>query len=241
MNMITHILSRVLRIKLQLLGIGIAAHGLVGCSLNETVRPDDPYYAPVSSDSLKPKPVVNGSIFHAAMMTNGAGLYTDTKAMQIGDIIEVKLSESTDSKKSAKNKLEKDYEMDFGSPSLGGVTPSLGAYDLSFAIENAQSFEGKNQSNMNNSLKGSISVTVVDVLPNGNLVVRGEKWMTLNTGDEYIRLSGMIRPEDIMKDNTITSNKVADARIAYSGTGSYANTQKEGLLSKFFMSPWWIF
>ncbi|MCV5919962.1 flagellar basal body L-ring protein FlgH, partial [Escherichia coli] len=70
-----------------------------------------------------------------------------------------------------------------------------------------------------NSISGYITVEVIEVLANGNLVIRGEKWMTLNTGDEYIRLSGTIRPDDINFDNTIASNRVSNARIQYSGTG----------------------
>lgn len=80
---------------------------------------------------------------------------------------------------------------------------------------------------------------VLRVLPNGNLMIRGEKWLTLNKGDEYIRLTGIIRPQDITSSNTITSHKVANARIQYSGTGTFAEVNEQGFLSKFFNSSWW--
>jgi flagellar L-ring protein FlgH len=84
-------------------------------------------------------------------------------------------------------------------------------------------------------------VTVADVLPNGNLVVRGEKWLTLNQGDEYIQISGIVRPIDIRTDNTVLSGLVADARITYSGKGMVADSNKMGWLSRFFASAIWPF
>jgi flagellar L-ring protein precursor FlgH len=82
-------------------------------------------------------------------------------------------------------------------------------------------------------------VHVLKVLPNGNLMIRGEKWLTLNNGDEYIRLTGVIRPKDINSNNTILSTKVANARIQYAGTGSFADANEQGWLTKFFNSSWW--
>jgi len=80
---------------------------------------------------------------------------------------------------------------------------------------------------------------VTDVLPNGLLEVRGEKWLQLNKGSEFIRISGLVRTQDIAPDNTISSTRVADVRIAYSGTGSLADANEPGLLSRFFVSRWW--
>jgi flagellar L-ring protein precursor FlgH len=82
---------------------------------------------------------------------------------------------------------------------------------------------------------------VVQVLANQNLLVRGEKWLTLNNGDEYIRLTGVVRPADVSPTNEIASTKIANARIQYSGTGSFATAQEEGWLSGFFSSEYWPF
>ena len=79
----------------------------------------------------------------------------------------------------------------------------------------------------------------MEVLPNDNLVIRGEKWLTLNHGDEYIRLTGIIRLSDISPENEVLSTKIANARIQYSGTGSFASAQEKGWLTKFFTSSWW--
>jgi len=85
-------------------------------------------------------------------------------------------------------------------------------------------------------LAGNISVVVSEVLPNGNLVVRGEKWMTLNQGDEFIRITGIVRPQDIDPDNTVSSYLVANARIGYGGTGPVADANVLGWLTRFFIS-----
>ena len=91
--------------------------------------------------------------------------------------------------------------------------------------------------NQGNSLTGSITVTVADVLPNGIIAVRGEKWMTLNTGDELVRIAGLVRADDIATDNTVSSTRIADARITYSGTGSFADASQPGWFDRFFLSP----
>jgi flagellar L-ring protein precursor FlgH len=75
------------------------------------------------------------------------------------------------------------------------------------------------------------------VLPNGNLVIRGEKWLTLNTGEEFIRLEGIVRSKDVSADNMVMSNRIANARIQYSGKGALADAQEAGWLSQFFLSP----
>jgi len=103
-----------------------------------------------------------------------------------------------------------------------------------------RAFDGKASSDQSNSLSGSISVTVSEVLPNGILRIQGEKWLRLNQGDEYIRLTGLVRPQDIGTDNTIPSSKVADARIAYGGTGDFDDVNRQGWLSRFFNSEWWF-
>jgi flagellar L-ring protein precursor FlgH len=94
---------------------------------------------------------------------------------------------------------------------------------------------------MRNSLSGNITVTIHQVMPNGTMLVRGEKWLTLNQGDEYIRVSGLVRPQDIGPDNSIESTRLADARITYSGTGATHDANVMGWLARFFISPLWPF
>ncbi|HSG61723.1 MAG TPA: flagellar basal body L-ring protein FlgH, partial [Pseudomonadales bacterium] len=108
-------------------------------------------------------------------------------------------------------------------------------------VDHSRDFTGSADSDMSNSLSGNISVTVSDVLPNGVLVIRGEKWLTLNRGEEFIRIRGLVRAEDIAADNTISSTLIADARITYSGTGELADTNRQGWLTRFFNSVVWPF
>jgi flagellar L-ring protein precursor FlgH len=90
-------------------------------------------------------------------------------------------------------------------------------------------------------LTGDITVTIAQVLANGNLVVRGEKWLTLNQGEEFIQISGIVRPADISPDNSVPSLRLADARITYSGKGQVANSNRPGWLNRFFSSVVWPF
>ena len=98
---------------------------------------------------------------------------------------------------------------------------------------------GNGQANQSNSLTGSISVSVVEVLPNGNLKVRGEKRVSLNQGNEYLRVSGIIRPIDISATNTVSSSQLADATIMYTGDGAVTDASRMGWISRSFFS--WLF
>ena len=121
----------------------------------------------------------------------------------------------------------------FGAP----VTINDGRYNLGTSLSSASAFEAEASSNQSNRLSGSIAVQVARVFPNGNLLIQGEKWIRINQGDEYIRLRGVIRPEDLSPTNTIPSTLVADARISYGGTGALNQSNTPGWLTRFFMSP----
>ncbi len=206
---------------------------LTGC-VQKQVKPNNPEYAPVRPQALmQPKPV-NGSIYSAATSIN---LYGDGRAHRVGDILTITLQESTSSQKSAKTELDKTSNLSLAQPTLLGKTVDINGRPLSATLNGPTlDFDGEGKSDMSNNLTGNITVTVHDVLPSGVLLVKGEKWLTLNQGDEYIRISGMVRPQDIGSDNTVMSTKLADARIAYSGTGAVHDTNVMGWVSKFFIS-----
>lgn len=201
-------------------------------------KPGDPEYAPVISTPQAQLSQNVGSIYQP---NQGVSLYTDRRANRIGDIITITLSEKTQSSKSAKTAVKKDSTVEFNSPNILGTSPSFKNLDLSASVNQSRDFNGEGSSNQSNSLTGSIAVTIANVLPNGLYVVKGEKWLTLNNGDEFIRIRGLIRPEDINPDNSIPSTKVADARISYAGTGDLAQANKAGWLTKFFNSRYWPF
>lgn len=206
-------------------------------SLPQAPKPGDPAFAPVPSDSLVPPPNSGGSLF---IDNYGMSLYGDKKAMRVGDIITVLLEEKTQGTKSSAARSNKNSSASLTAPTVGlfGQNPidALGA-----SIEGDRSFSGSGKEDQSNSLTGNITVTVSEVLPNGVLRVRGEKWITLNTGSEFIRIQGMIRPDDINLDNTVSSQKLADARITYSGSGAVASASKQGWLASFVNSGWFPF
>ncbi|SDU17280.1 flagellar basal body L-ring protein FlgH [Halopseudomonas salegens] len=197
--------------------------------------PNDPAYAPVLPRSPMPQEMNNGAIYQAGF---GVSLYEDRKAHRIGDIITITLSESTAASKQSDNEISKGSSMQIANPTIGALDTGI---DLGVDISGDRAFNGEADANQSNSLSGSITVTVADVLPNGILRVRGEKWITLNNGDELIRISGLVRSDDIGPDNTVLSTRIADARITYSGRGAFANASQPGWLSQFFMSPMWPF
>ena len=223
----------------------LASLVLSGC-VTPPPKPDDPYYAPVLPRTPLPAAQNSGAIFQPGFETN---LYDDRKAYRVGDIITITLSERTQASKKAGSSMSKDSSANLGLTSLfgGGVSidnPStslnpLKAEDLSLDVgySGTRDTDGESDANQSNSLTGSITVTVAEVLPNGILAVRGEKWMTLNTGDELVRIAGLVRADDIATDNTVSSTRIANARITYSGTGAFADASQPGWFDRFFMNP----
>lgn len=212
---------------------------LTGCASVEQAKvlPNDPDFAPILPEMEEEPVVPTGSLFRTNYVNN---IYSDSKAHRVGDIISVILNENTQAQKNAKTELKKENDTTLNPiVGLGGANATFKGDSIQFGIDQDSNFKGDSKSNQSNSLSGNISVHVLRVLPNGNLMIRGEKWLTLNNGDEYIRLTGIIRPQDITSSNTIISSKVANARIQYSGTGSFADVQEQGWLSKFFNSSWW--
>ena len=210
---------------------------LAGCqtTVQQSPRPNDPSFAPIIPEMPVEQIANNGSIFNAV---HANSLYSDAKGRRVGDIITVILQENTSATKSASTTLERSSEIAFD-PITGPGGNTIDAVQLDLTADN--DFEGDASANQSNNLSGNISVTVVQVMPNNNLIIRGEKWLTLNQGDEYIRLTGVVRPADINPANEVLSTKIANARIQYSGTGSFNQVQKQGWLGKFFASSYWPF
>ncbi len=213
---------------------------LSGCaSYEKEAFPDDPAFAPLPPEP-KAKPVVNtGSLFAQATSN---GLYSDNKARREGDIITVMLRENTQASKKAKTEYGKDSSNSID-PMVGlaGRDVSIAGNTLQLGVNSTSDFKGDSKADQSNSLVGDISVNVLRVMANGNLVIRGEKWLTLNTGKEYIRLTGVIRAEDVDSKNMVESTKIANARIEYSGTGATHGGQGPGWLSRFFSTSAWPF
>ncbi|WP_421201437.1 flagellar basal body L-ring protein FlgH [Aeromonas enteropelogenes] len=208
-----------------------AALLLGGCSTYEFTPPEpgDEKWAPSRPNLPASAKEVDGSLYRGDYMMT---LFQDRRAYRIGDILTVMLDERTQSSKKANTSVGKDSSLDVPAPSIGGnVRADWGA---SLSVE--RDFDGGATSSQQNTLAGSITVTVAEVMPNGVLGIRGEKWIRLNQGDEYIRLGGMVRVEDIDQLNRISSQRIADARITYAGRGALADSNQMGWLGRFFSS-----
>lgn len=213
-----------------------------GCSSHQPI-PGDPRYAPVVVPPESAAPLSNGSLFSERA---SADLFSDRRANGVGDILTVLLQENTVSRKSSNVDITKESETVI--PEVAGAagtvlggSVSMGGLSLGTNLAAEREFNGAADAAQSNNLNGTVTVSVSEVLPNGILVITGEKWLTLNRGDEFVRFSGMVRPDDIRADNTVPSTKVANARITYAGTGDLANAQKMGWLNRFFNSAYWPF
>ena len=181
-----------------------------------------------------PTPRTDGAIYQAGQQME---LFADLKARRVGDVLTIRLTESTNASKSAATKTAKTTTVNNTGPTIFGKTiTAAGVPILTTTMNGADSFDGSGSSTQGNSLAGSLTVTVMEVQPNGNLVVQGEKTLKLNQGDEFVRLSGVVRRADINTDNTVTSDKVADAHISYSGRGVIDSANRVGWLARFFNS-----
>ncbi|QFU23508.1 flagellar basal body L-ring protein FlgH [Shewanella eurypsychrophilus] len=218
----------------------IAAFALTGCSSasNQKPIPDDPYYAPVYPEAPPTKIAATGSMYQDSQASS---LYSDIKALKVGDIITVILMEQTQATKSASNEIKKGTDLSLDPIYAGGGNITIGGQPIDLKYKDSMNTKRESDADQSNSLSGSISANVMQVLNNGNLVIRGEKWISINNGDEFVRITGVVRSQDIRPDNTIDSPRVANARIQYSGTGTFADVQKVGWLSSFFMGSWWPF
>lgn len=206
---------------------------LQGCTaLNrERPMPDDPAYAPVRAENMIKRDAHSGSIYQSS---RNYSLYGDTVALNVGDVLTVTLQESTQASKNAESSITKDNEISLIEPTIFNRSD----FGLASNADVERDFEGTAEADQSNSLNGSITVTVTEVLPNGVLRIRGEKWLSLTNGDEYIRLTGLVRPQDISPENIVASNRIADARIAYGGTGDFDQANQMGWLARFFNSEW---
>lgn len=223
------------------LAAACAAALLAGCASPppQVTRGDDNFYHAVPAPMPVPPEANHGAIFQAA---NAATLFEDFKARRVGDILTVVLAERTNARKSANTNTAKDSSISLTDPVLGGRPVTRGGVPLlNTEIDMSRSFDGKGDAAQSNQLEGSITVTVSQVLPNGNLLIQGEKWVKINQGQEYIRLRGIVRPVDIRPDNTVLSTQIADAQVAYGGTGFVAQSNSPGWLTRFFHSPIWPF
>lgn len=193
-----------------------------GCA---SMMPDKMTYPPAYPVDNPPPPKKNGTIYQEGY---SGGLYSDHIASHVGDVLTVRLEESTQGQKLAQTQANKTSTTQFVGPNIGvrNVWPQFNT--------NANSqFNGSGLTKEQNQLQGRVSVTVTHVLANGNLVVQGESWLTIDMGRENVSLAGIVRPEDIDADNTVSSQRIAGARIVYTDNGMDGDSSRGGFLTQF--------
>jgi flagellar L-ring protein FlgH len=187
-------------------------------------------YEPSFAAPVVPQAAANGGIFQA---TSGyAPLTSGSRAGQVGDIITINLVESMQASKSNAANTSHDGSFGLTPPTTGILSKLVKSSDVTASGTN--SFAGAGKASQSNSLSGEIAVTVAQVYPNGVMLVRGQKALTLNRGDEFIQIEGLVRAADISPDNRVLSTRVANAKITYTGKGEIARASRQGWLQRFF-------
>ena len=187
-----------------------------------TVRPPEP----------STMPAVNGSIYQASM---SRPLFEDRRARYVGDTMTITIAENTSASKKSNNKLDRTATNKASVTSMTRL-PGQSTVGLNLNTNTSETFEGKGDAANNNVFSGSITVTVIDVFPNGNLLVSGEKQLAISNEQEFVRLSGVVNPNFVDASNTISSLKVADARIEYKSSGQLNDGMVMGWLGRAFLS-----
>ncbi len=214
----------------------MAAALLAGCN---SAPKRDPEYAAVPPAAIPPVPQGNGAIYQAGFERSW---FENVRARRVGDILLVNLVEDTEASHTNEGSVDKNNSTSITSPTFFGQGISFNnpfssnPYNLGQSLESSTAFDGDGENTQNNEFSGSLSVTVTEVLSNGYLRVRGEKRIGMTGGNEYIRVSGIVRPEDIDVHNTVESTRIADATLVYVGDGQVTDASKMGWLARFFIS-----
>ena len=214
-------------------GLAIAcAIALAGCAAS----PTDDEFSATWPEELPADTPADGAIYHAG---HDVALFENAVAHRVGDTLTITLAESTNASKSSKTSTKKATTIDMPGPTIAGQPVTVNGNEvLNVDVDNEATFDGEGASTQSNKLQGNITVTVAKRLSNGNLLVRGQKWIQINQGKEYVRIQGIVRPIDIHPDNSIPSYKVADAMIAYGAKGALNDANAPGLLARFFNLQW---
>ncbi|OWW19087.1 flagellar basal body L-ring protein FlgH [Noviherbaspirillum denitrificans] len=216
------------RISIYLAGAAMAIIA-AGCSTVPDSIIQQPT-TPVQQRMATPAPT-NGSIFQAAAYRP---MFEDRRARMVGDMLTIAINERTSAAKTAANSTSKSGSVDFSAPKLLGI-PATTTAKAALAADSSNKFEDKGSASSSNTFSGTIAVTVVDVLPNGNLVVAGEKQVSLDKGVEYVRFSGIVNPDNI-NANVVSSTLVSDARVEYRTNSRIDKAEMMSQLTRFFLS-----
>jgi flagellar L-ring protein precursor FlgH len=181
-----------------------------------------------------PVPVPTGSIYQPTAY-GSYPLFEDRRPRNVGDIVTVVLEEKTAAAKNVATNTNRASSTDNSIAASPGFLSSWFNAKLDTSTSGSNVTKGAGDSSANNTFTGTLTTTVVGVLPNGNLQVAGEKQIAINRGSEYIRFSGVVDPRSVTGLNTVSSTQVADARIEYRSKGTMDEVQTMGWLQRFFL------
>ena len=205
---------------------------LTGCI---TTTPSTSVHQPMTARPVPvvPPAVANGTIYQAAY--NYQPLFEDRRARRVGDTLTINIVENTSADKKSNTTTKRSSDNNIAVPTVTGL-PGKTFLGATLGATTDMKFSGDGQTASNNVFTGTITVTVIDVYPNGNLLVSGEKQVGINHASEFIRFSGVVNPIYITSANSANSVQVADARVEYRGSGQIENAQNMGFLSRFFLN-----
>lgn len=215
--------------------LGLSALSLTACV---TTTPPTAVHQPMSA-----RPVVSeaatpsrGSIY----ASTNRSLFEDRRARFVGDLLTINIAENVQASKKSDTKASRAYDTNVAIPTYTGLPLNNQVFKdvmgIGMTASNATGFTGAGENTSSNNFTGTISVTVIEVYPNGNLLVSGEKQIGLKEGEEFVRFSGVVNPVTISISNTVQSTQVADARIEYKANGFIDTAQVMGWLGRFFLT-----
>lgn len=175
----------------------------------------------------------SGSIFRGSV---GRSIIEDRRARYVGDILTVNVVEKNTASTKSNTKTARDSSMSAGITAYSDLPLKGVVSGIDLGLTSANEFDGSGESKGENTFTSTITVTVTDVLPNGHLIVSGEKQVAINQGNEFIRFSGVVNPITILAANVVNSSQVADARIEYKSNGYLTENQQPGWLSRILLN-----
>jgi flagellar L-ring protein precursor FlgH len=225
--------------KLRLAPLALALAALAGCdTMSETLNKRPPVDV-LKTEAVRPQPIVetrvnNGSIFQAGQYRP---LFEDHRARLIGDTITVQIVEKVSATQKSTSSIDKSGGVAAGITAIPGIAAnSFTAARATIGATSSNTFAGKGSTENSNDFSGTITATVIEVLPNGHLIISGEKQIGVNHNVDVLRFSGQVDPHMIQPGNVVASAQIANVRIEQRGRGAQAEAQGIGWLSRFFLN-----
>jgi|TARA_R100001143_G_scaffold63353_1_gene69878 flagellar L-ring protein precursor FlgH len=214
---------------------GVAAFVLHGCAM---IPPEPIVTGPLTAPPppmVTTAPQANGAIYQPTAYGNYP-LFEDRRPRNVGDIVTILIQERTNAAKRVSTESSRSGSAGFGMDAVPDFFPPGLGPQQNFDMNGNNVAEGSGASEANNTFTGTLTTTVIGVLPNGNLQVAGDKQIAINRGSEHIRFSGVVDPRSIAGDGTVPSTRVADARIEFRSKGRMDEVQTMGWLQRFFLN-----